>query len=490
MANRVETQIVPPDREVSPTWMEVLFAAVVYCTAVLAPFTFDDFAIFTAEPVTRPLTWLTFRLNGQHPAAFHAVNVGLHLLSVWLCRDTLRRILPARAAMFATLIFALHPIQSEAVHYVWARSTLLMTVFALLAMRDWLRGRHWWTAVWCALALGAKEEAVALPVFFALLHFSISRNAREWRPIGAMFAMSLAAGVYTLRMANSIAGSQAGAQALYTPLQYLASEGLAIVRYVSLVFVPWGQTVDHDLPAGWSLAWIPVLALAGFALRHFRQAAWGFWVLAALVFLLPTSSILPTNDLIAERRMYLPMVAIAAALGLWAQHRSQTTYKVVGLILLLLAAGRDRAWRDNTRLWTEAVENSPRKLRPRVQLARALPPTEAIPVLQSAKDIAPDDSGVASELGRTYLALNRPAEALQEFGRALALAPGSAEAMSNRGVALAMLKQDAAAKADFERALAADACSFEARLNLKRLGVPTPVPPNCRYTPEQRAALQ
>ena len=81
-----------------------------------AQFTFDDHAIFTAEPLTRPLTWVTYWLNrfvsGDFPAAFHVVNLVLHLIAVWLCRDALRRILPPRTADIGASVFALHPLQA------------------------------------------------------------------------------------------------------------------------------------------------------------------------------------------------------------------------------------------------------------------------------------------------------------------------------------------------------------------------------------------
>jgi tetratricopeptide (TPR) repeat protein len=86
------------------------------------------------------------------------------------------------------------------------------------------------------------------------------------------------------------------------------------------------------------------------------------------------------------------------------------------------------------------------------------------------------------------LTLGRADEALGAFGRALALDPGNARALNNRGAALLALGQKEAARADFERALKRDACLFDARLNLQRMGVRT-YATDCGYTPAQRAAL-
>lgn len=83
----------------------------------------------------------------------------LHVLAVLLAYSAFRRLLPERSAVAAAAIFALHPLQVEPVSYVWARSTLLMTVFCLLSLRDWISYRHWRAVAWFAVALLAKEES-------------------------------------------------------------------------------------------------------------------------------------------------------------------------------------------------------------------------------------------------------------------------------------------------------------------------------------------
>ena len=133
-------------------------ALVAFGASLGSGFHFDDYAIF-ADPAltsprrlargvarcaqTRPLTYLTFWLNcqsgGGDPAGYHVFNLLLHLGAVLLLYECLRRLLPERAALVAAALFALHPVQAEAVNYVWARSILLATVFCLLSLRAWLR---------------------------------------------------------------------------------------------------------------------------------------------------------------------------------------------------------------------------------------------------------------------------------------------------------------------------------------------------------------
>ena len=120
-------------------------------------------------------------------------------------------------------------------------------------------------------------------------------------------------------------------------------------------------------------------------------------------------------------------------------------------------------------MWREAVERAPKKLRPKLQLARALPAAQALELLAKARLDAPYDPAIAAETGKILLSEGQFDGALEEFGRALALAPMDARNMNNRGVALLALGQTEAARADFEHALRTDPSLEEARENLAKL---------------------
>jgi tetratricopeptide (TPR) repeat protein len=146
--------------------------------------------------------------------------------------------------------------------------------------------------------------------------------------------------------------------------------------------------------------------------------------------------------------------------------------------------------RSEESLWTDAVEKATGKLRPLIQLARAVDAQRGLEILERAKRMTPDEPRISSEEGRIYLAMGKPGDALVEFGRALALAPRNADALNNRGAALLALDQKDAARQDFERALAIDPCEFNARLNLLHLGIAKPLPAICKFSPEQMEVLR
>jgi tetratricopeptide (TPR) repeat protein len=240
-----------------------------------------------------------------------------------------------------------------------------------------------------------------------------------------------------------------------------------------LLIVPYGFTVDPDMrvPPLWLavLAWAVIAALA-VVLWRYRSRAWAMWLLAGLILLIPSSSIFPAADLSADRRMYLPMLGFAAAAGwLLTRLRTAALATVVVVALTGVAVTRTQVWMTEERLWREAVRRAPDKVRPKIQLSRALPAAKALDLLANARNLAPNDPAVAAETGKILLSEGEPAGALDEFGRALALDPMDARNFNNRGVALDALGQIEAARQDFERALRMDPGLTEARQNLQKL---------------------
>jgi hypothetical protein len=546
-------------------------ALVAFGASLGSGFHFDDYAIFSDPALTpegfvdfwslrqtRPLTYFTFSMNhllgGGDPLGYHLLNLALHLGAVLVAYECLRRLLPERAALIAVAIFAVHPIQAEAVNYVWGRSIVLATLLTLASLYAWITDRRWVAVAWFAAALLAKEEVAAFPLVLAIVGGAVwkfkggdkapgvdtsvdaaasktlsqhcgtgdspvlavvprsgtgraplaDRRNRlshphapspiHWVfmqfggppgpfetgtsvratvvPLFSMLALSLAAGARVIYATTVTPGAPAGAQAGITPWHYLMAQGPVILRYLRLLAIPYGFTVDPEIgvPPAWLglAAWAAILGAIGLALR--RRKAWSFWLLAGLVLLIPSSSVFPAADLAADRRMYFALLAFAAAAGLLLE-RVKPQAIAAGLVvaLTLVSVGRTQVWMSEESLWREAVHRAPEKVRPKIQLARALPAAAALEVLAEARNLAPYDPAVAAETGKTLLGEGQPEAALQEFGRALALNPRDARNLNNRGVALEAIGQTEAARADFERALRIDPGLTEARLNLQKL---------------------
>src|ERR1017187_4108376 len=393
-------------------------ALAAFGASLVSGFHFDDYAIFDgashasasgfgalfALRQTRPLTFLTFWLNralGGHDAfGFHALNLTLHLAAALLAYQCLLRLMDRRAAWLAAALFAVHPLQAEAVDYIWARAIVLAAVFVFASLLAWMDDRPWLAVALFALALLAKEECAAFPLALWLLDARLirkpaaGRRSTPWAPLAAMLALSLAAGLRTIYAAAVTPGTQAGAQAGVTPWHYLLAQGTVLWRYLRLFAFPYGFTVDAEIrvPPAWLgiAGWLAIIAALAALWRWRRDLA--IWLTAAALLLLPSSSIFPAADLAADRRMYLAMLPLAAAAALLLVHlRTRALQMVAALViaaLVVVSIGRTRVWASDESLWREAVGRAPGKVRPRIQLSRSVGTEEALALLAEASRIA------------------------------------------------------------------------------------------------------
>lgn len=516
-------------------WAVLGLAVVAYLPALGGEFVFDDYALLSdpavVEPAgpleliqperTRPLTYLSFWLNrqlgGTSPAGWHAVNLGLHLALVALLYGLVRRIAGDWTALAAAAVVALHPLQTEAVSYVYGRAVVLAAIFVVLSWRAWLAGKHGQAVGWFAAALLAKEEAAAFPVFLAGYDWFFEKvRGKAWRarlgPLAAMLTLTAAAAfrvAYAVRVSGGESGALSGLGDV-TPGTYLLTQGRVLWLYLRLLVAPVGQNFDRDVtlatgPEPAALAgWAALAALFFGCLWLARRRPAFFWVAGGLILFAPTSSVAPLADLAAERRVYLPLLAFAPAVGTLV---SRLRYRpvLVGVLAVGLAGltfARNQVWTSEIALWRDTVAKSPDKARPKLQLARALEGKDATAerraLLQAAVAVEPENPTALTELGVFELERRRPAEALERFQRALEIEPGDAQLRAYLGSGLLLLGRPAEAIEAFQSALELDPCNFDARNNLlfvsRSSGIaevaPGPPPPGCRFTPAQRRALE
>ncbi len=473
--------------------------------ALRAPFHYDD-SLFLESPQvasaggllhllrpvqTRQLAYLSFylnyRLGGTDPKGYHLVNLLLHLTNTLLLylfvrllvaqsqpdlpQADLLRLLPIAAAG----IFALHPVQSEAVNYVYQRCTLLAAFFSLLSLCFFLRSERasssWLNrlaalAFWL-LATAGKESAWILPLVFVSYSWTHAGDRNAFRAclrrsgrFLATTAVVMASGIAWI--CHSLQQSADRTIGLLHPsdsLHYLANEIQVFATYLRLLVWPAGLSVDHDFRphALWSpyglyclllVLGLPVLAVR---IRTSRPHA-AFLCLSFLILLAPTSSIFPSADLMFEHRLYLPMIAgsvlialvvITVCAGLVRRKgiRSMVCLGVLGAQLAAYAAlSRERTyiWGDNVRLWTDAVAKAPEKARAHYNL------------------------GVAC------LNTNRE-KAREEFLQVVRLAPHHAAALYDLGWMEQSLGRYGAARNYYAASLRADVANWRAHQNLGNL---------------------
>lgn len=441
----------------------------------------DDFSLlqldFPSLLRPRPLSylsyWLNFQLCGAEPWAFRITNILLHALGVQFCYRALRRLLGDHRAFFAAAVFAVHPLQAEAVLYIFSRPVVLMGLFLWIALDRWLAGKYW-VAVGCfALALAAKEEAVAFPLFLAALRYSTAGVKRQWKPIAAMFLLALAVGAGVTVATAKLAGSGAGTQAGISTLTYLATQPKVIGIYLQQAVFPMflGFTLQPEVwPDSAALLWLLPIAGVLLAGTETLRKGWAFWALSAGLFLLPGSSVFPLSDLVAFRRMYLPLAFLAAAVP---QLRAPWLVILIVAFTSVTAERSYSLYREPAALWRATLDLQPQELRPLLQYCKYITADAALQELLQ-RPMHAQKAGYQTELGRVFLDLQRPADALSAFGRALAIEPDKASNVYNRGVALSALGQNEAAILDFKRALTIDPTHQPAREALTKSRLPIP----------------
>lgn len=492
-----------------------LLGWVVYINSLTNPFVYDDYRLIVentalAHPdrlgaviwhdVTRPVVNLSFALDaalwGIRPLGFHVTNVAVHVINVLLvfafawcaARDrsaqsaVVSRVPEAGdtaaagtadvvAAVTASL-FAVHPMLTQAVGYVSARSELLCATFvlaALLAARRFLLGHGWpWAAatfVLWLIGLGSKEVAAVLPL--ALVAYDAFVLRTPWRrsailhvPMLAFLGLAGAARVWILL---TIEYSQ-------TPFDWrLALVGIdAIRRYLQLLVWPSGQTIFHSLTTieGFQdarlLVTAVVLAGAGTAawrLRHVdRLIPFGlFWF---LLFLLPSTALftLGRGEALAEHRVYLAsagaFLTAAALCGALLQRVKDDApavrwVAIAGVAIVLLQLGgrtivRNAVWADNVGLWQESVAKAPDHWLPRMMLAEALRVQKGCAAAERdyrlAISLRPDETFSYVKLGGCLVEQQRFDEAVTVFSALREVAPRSAEGPT--GLAIVAMLHD------------------------------------------------
>lgn len=465
----------PP--QASATWwraaLVVIAIAVVYANSLSGPFVFDDnLAIVNNSashdarlvasllrqrntPVAgRPVVGLSFAMNfaigGLAVEGYHLVNIAIHAACALLLFAFLRRILtvPGRdgLAFVAALLWGIHPLNSEVVDYVTQRSESLMALFLLLTLYCALRSagarRAWgWqtgAVLACALGMASKESMVVAPLLVALCDrvflFPTFAEAfrRRWRLYGGLALCWIVLASLMLQGPRSGSVSLAPAVTAWT---YFLNQLTIIPHYLRLAGWPTGLAIAYgaptpaDLPAAvvggvflFALALLTVLAFrsqpaAGFA------GAWFFLTLA------PTSSFVPiATEVGAERRMYLPLMALVAlavvGLGRAPRVRAALSGRAAWLIVGVLCGAlgtttvaRNREYRSPLALAESVLRNRPTDMAHGMvggELIALHRDDEAIPELQIAARTHPASR---FNLGVALFNVTRLDEAIAELDR-------------------------------------------------------------------------
>lgn len=499
----------------------VLACIIVYANTLTAPLVLDDIDYIVKNPTlrdwdvfaraqnsdltglgknflipfrSRVVAFFTFalgyRIHGLSPFGYHIANLLIHISSAltlyWLMTMLLRtprgQIIDDEGftdrwtPLLAGLLFAVHPLQTQAITYVSQRFTSLSTLFYLLALALYVRSRietvqkrglmlYVLSSVAVLLAARTKEIAFTLPAAMLLIEacfFEGWRGIRLWRLAPwALIVMVIPVSLLYQQGGTDITGAvnTANLKAI-SGWDYLLTEQRVMVTYLRLLIVPINQNIDYDYPVYHSIfqgaVFGSMLVHAGLlwlALQLYRSSrrdglgflVWGSFGIAWFYLTLSVeSSVIPLGDVIEEYRMYLPLAGVSmavAAIGAHWAHRSPRAVIAVAVCALIAfgaaSAARNHVWRNPVALWEDAARKSPNKARPYNNLGYAYETAGnidmALEAYSRAVDLDPNYALANMNIANLLAGREQYDRALGYYEAALALNPGDDAILNSFG---------------------------------------------------------
>ena len=355
------------------------------------------------RPTTTLVLGLQYAIAGENPTLYHGVNVVAHALATGLVVLLLAELLPLSAAFVAGLVFAVHPVHTEAVANVIGIAEILPAALYLLACLVHLRGpaeTGWRRALAVgalyALAFGGKESAVTLPAVLVLLDSAKARLGfaempaylrARWRLYAVLAGVAAVMLWARFRVLGNIAHpfGPLGADLLEEiPRIWTLAEIWS--NYVRLLVFPMDLSSDYSpnvipISLGWNAANL-VGAILALGILVGSLVAWrraplskdrasarvvAFGVVWFLITISPVSNVLfLAGVLLAERTLYLPSVGYVAMVG-WAvvrlsRTRARLAWGIVAVVVGLMGWrtwDRSPTWRDNLTVFGTMIEDYP-----------------------------------------------------------------------------------------------------------------------------------
>ncbi len=290
------------------------------------------------------------------PWAYHAVSLALHVLNVGLVCLLLTQLLGKdrrTVCWFITAIWALHPIQTDAVLYISQQSELLVSFFILATLVCSLKGHRKSAVLLCALGMFCKELMVVTPLL-VLLAASIQSQVTPWKQLkkhpwfyaSLTMTCSIVAVLMFLYPRSASTGNIHG----WDNWHYLLTQSQVICYYLWQVVWPNRLAIDPFFERAASIAeiWPYGIVIVGLLMASLwlliKRHKLGFWGMWFFVILAPTSSFIPiVTEIAALRRMYLPTLAVLVVLTcllamLLKRFKAQVACKPVMLIVCLVLA--------------------------------------------------------------------------------------------------------------------------------------------------------
>ncbi len=484
---------------------------------------------------TRYIGFLTFALNyaihGLDVMGYHIVNLSIHVLNAFLLYffviltfntpflgESHLKAHSRVIALFSALFFISHPIQTEAVTYIFQRLASLVTFFYLFSLTTYVKsrlserrtGRYSFYAlsiISAVMAMKTKENAFTLPIVIALYDSFFFKDSLK-RRIFRLAPLLLTMGIIPLaHMAHDIpmdgigavirhVDSAASGLSRISRSSYLFTEFRVIVTYLRLLLFPVNQNFYYEYP--WfhsffdkrvflSFLLLSAIICSGIYLLYRSRIKpelrlISFGIFGFFIALSVESSVIPLPLFINEYRVYLPSTVLfpAAVCGMYLlseKVKSKKAHLLVISVLIIMSVSfsfgtyaRNEVWQSGISLWEDTVRKSPGDVNAHNNLGRSYDEKgmydKAIQQYLIAAKLDPRDAHTFYDLGIDYMAIGMIAQAVELYKVAVSLQPHFPEAHNNLGNAFAAKGMLDAAMEQYHIALSQSPAFPDAHYNL------------------------
>ncbi|UCF87110.1 MAG: tetratricopeptide repeat protein [Nitrospiraceae bacterium] len=541
----------------------IIVIILAYSNSIHGSWAMDD-VIATNEPIQithiqdllgfRKVTNATFTLNQLiapfSPPSFRLVNILIHVVNAFLIyilayssvllwlknqdfqshTDSLKDkklfdspLLPFSVALLSSSIFALHPININAVAYIVQRMASLSTLFVLLSLLIYISARQsagkykplllYVLSVICIIiGIFSKENALmAVPLILLYDYVFLARfNTRE---LIKKFSIITGAGIvifafvsYFLNLHNvflELVGfllepneplpwrGWMAADVSWTPLQHVLTEFRVLSRYLFLLILPFpqflifiwgGYPVSQGItePVTTLLSMLLVVSLLFFSLLRLKRYPFlCFGILWYFIAISLESFFALGSDLYFEHRNYLPLSGFAVGLSghvLLSFRRKvelKRVWTITIIICILLGAltfSRNAIWKDSVILWEDTLRKNPSDYRAHNNLGYAFQTqglmNKALEHYRTAVKLKPRYPKAHNNLGIAYQARGFIDRAIEHYKIAVNLKPDYPNALYNLGNAYNLKGLYDMAIENYKAALELNPSNYRAQNNL------------------------
>ena len=456
------------------------------------------YPVSTGSNFYRPLQTLSYMWDYYFwqldPKGYHLTNILLQgiaaFMVLWLVYIIFENIF---IALGSALLFALSPLNTEAVTYLSGRAELLLGIFLLSSLVFFIKDRIFFSLLSFILALLSKELALVFP--FAILAYVFYFKRERLKQSGYLLKYILPffiVSFFYLALRLSVLHFATARPSTLTHFHFLvriAALPKAIFIYLRLSFVPIGLHMSWELTRpitffGFFIAYFILGISIVFCIKilkfHPQRRIASFFVFWSLLFFLPQSGIFPINAFIAEHFIYLSSISFFIGVSYLLYKYMRKSVFIISLVLILIYYGfltysRNVEWSDPVVFYKDILKYSPASHQAYNNLGLQYEYrgdyNMAIAQYQQALKIMPDLLEAHANLANLYSKLGKFKEAESEYLIVEKITPAAklGEVENNIGGLYQMQGLIDKAQARYERALKLDGRLHFTYFNLARI---------------------